>query len=874
MLSSLVSKFPEANVSVCFGARDAANWKGGSARADLTSFKYAQAISNRGAYYDVIVGPFEQGDNISASATPVPIKNLVMPVKSVTHFPNAYVREGRVIPSELLGDPAWRLIVDRLSMGYVVRYGRLRFINAHKADAEAWFGPMPDVGDFRRLFSAVPEYIHHRDADLSHLGTDLTDQELSFLENYWDVTASREQGGAFLYPIPHPTEAKIAWSVTKRIHPLTYQEFMCHLSPADFEVYRYFVQWSCKFRLMPWLANNLCPQVIQFQDGQFFPVNAKAMLEPLLSWGGCLLTGDKFVIAATPADNMPPCDLPGERKITYVQELSQMDEHVVAVHDGSVIAFGSDWTFNDKRVGKGRHLIPWDIVVPSNFPADQLDEVLACSPLGPLQIINKGYKAMKPILLDPSLPGWFLKIPARLRSVKTARVRSRLLSYCPCAEIDPPRHRRAQVADDVFVALPPVLAVADHAYAVLYGDVDPAVGGQIGHVVRGSLEKGCACAFERIMADPISNFVLRISTPGMAFEVSTSTNMYETRLSIVTSLLRESRIVPLPSTTEAGFSVRDALDRTWWLELEPGNTVSLPAVTQKAILRMLTGYKASTKLSRRADPYFAAIEEMSRIERGFNNCSVKYASIDGFLQSFGFKGLRIFLDGELPGGGYVYFKRCRFPAPTLLTAFSKATGPAKLVLRDTNNVAIGNPDWVVDDMLGDILARTSPTFLNDFKEVASKPENAYDLYMSDAATGEGGDAPDLTTQERLHLPLLYAGIASARLVLRVGGVAVIKMYTFLTNETRVAINNASRHYDRVFIIKPHASRARNNEHYVVFIGKLDKPKPHQGLSFTEAYKLWHTTLVDAHRGIQQLAVTDVDIWRQADHPSRFCASLW
>ena len=116
-------------------------------------------------------------------------------------------------------------------------------------------------------------------------------------------------------------------------------------------------------------------------------------------------------------------------------------------------------------------------------------------------------------------------------------------------------------------------------------------------------------------------------------------------------------------------------------------------------------------------------------------------------------------------------------------------------------------NWLMSEhMNGDI------TKMENITKIESILEHNVTLYTSD---GSIDIKDDFVNQEMLNFKLLVGEMLCALKTLKVGGSAVIKMFSCLEMHTVSAIHHFVVHFEKAHIVKPATSRAQNSELYLV-----------------------------------------------------------
>lgn len=132
--------------------------------------------------------------------------------------------------------------------------------------------------------------------------------------------------------------------------------------------------------------------------------------------------------------------------------------------------------------------------------------------------------------------------------------------------------------------------------------------------------------------------------------------------------------------------------------------------------------------------------------------------------------------------------------------------------RKTRNFLKNNDNVFLEkgaDGTGNILS------MANFRHVVGKYRNSMDII-----TGDGGFdfSADFNSQETSINELLFAQVAYAVCMQKLGGSFVLKMFDCFYKPTADILYILSSFYDKVHIIKPNTSRYANSEKYVVCVG--------------------------------------------------------
>lgn len=179
--------------------------------------------------------------------------------------------------------------------------------------------------------------------------------------------------------------------------------------------------------------------------------------------------------------------------------------------------------------------------------------------------------------------------------------------------------------------------------------------------------------------------------------------------------------------------------------------------------------------------------------------------------------LRAFCNAELPGAfvsALNHYVATYHPGVEFDWVASSLIADDSSILGDQYKLCAENPDrWLMDsDCPGDV---TQVADIRTLAERAKEKLGEVDLYTSDAGIGV---SEDYGSQERLTAHINLGQIVTGLLALRVGGVLVTKMYTFVEEFSISVISVCAALFDSFYVTKPKTSRAANSEVYLVGIG--------------------------------------------------------
>lgn len=192
--------------------------------------------------------------------------------------------------------------------------------------------------------------------------------------------------------------------------------------------------------------------------------------------------------------------------------------------------------------------------------------------------------------------------------------------------------------------------------------------------------------------------------------------------------------------------------------------------------------------------------------------------------------LRAFCNAELPGAFVsalnhltcTWFPDTRFEwvASSLYPeeASTERTDAAD-TLGDFYGLYAHNRDrWLMGpDMVGDV---TNAKCIRELARRAREKLGEVDFYTSDVGTDV---SEDYARQEELTARLNLGQIVTGLLALRVGGVFVVKTYTFVHPYSLAVAGVCAALFDSFYVTKPKTSRAANSEVYFVGIGYHGAP---------------------------------------------------
>ena len=229
-----------------------------------------------------------------------------------------------------------------------------------------------------------------------------------------------------------------------------------------------------------------------------------------------------------------------------------------------------------------------------------------------------------------------------------------------------------------------------------------------------------------------------------------------------------------------------------------------------------TDTKAYSKLMNLLEPFSREKMTLARMSRNYNitNAWIKAYEIIYELDA------AEYFDGPL-----VHFDNAAFPGSFILAIhhYFNTVGAceykwfASSLAADTDEVsghlddsydlhAMYSDQWLMTEKNnGDL---TNPANLLDFK-ARMPPVNLY--------TGDLGFdvSDDYNAQECLHIPAHFGQMLSGLLVMKPGGIMILKQFTFFEDATISNLAAMTQYFETVHIYKPASSKMDNSEIYVV-----------------------------------------------------------
>jgi hypothetical protein len=229
-----------------------------------------------------------------------------------------------------------------------------------------------------------------------------------------------------------------------------------------------------------------------------------------------------------------------------------------------------------------------------------------------------------------------------------------------------------------------------------------------------------------------------------------------------------------------------------------------------------TDTKAYSKLMNLLEPFSREKTTLARMSRNYNitNAWIKaYEIIYDLDAADYFNGPLVHFDNAAFPGSFIlaihhYFNtigdcNCRWFASSLATDTDEVSGH----LDDSYDLHALYPDqWLMSEKNnGDL---TNPANLLDFK--ARLPP--VDLYTGDL----GFDvSDDYNAQERLHMSAHFGQMLGGLLVMKPGGIMILKQFTFFEDATISNLAVMTQYFESVHVYKPASSKMDNSEIYVV-----------------------------------------------------------
>ena len=229
-----------------------------------------------------------------------------------------------------------------------------------------------------------------------------------------------------------------------------------------------------------------------------------------------------------------------------------------------------------------------------------------------------------------------------------------------------------------------------------------------------------------------------------------------------------------------------------------------------------TDTRAYSKLMNLLEPFSREKITLARMSRNYNitNAWIKaYEIIYELDAAEYFNGPILHFDNAAFPGSFIlaihhYFNtigNCAYQwfASSLATDTAEVSGH----LDDSYDLhELYSGQWLMSEKNnGDL---TNPANLLDFK--ARLPP--VDLYTGDL----GFDvSDDYNAQERLHIPAHFGQMLSGLLVMKPGGIMILKQFTFFEDATISNLAIMTQYFETVHIYKPASSKMDNSEIYVV-----------------------------------------------------------
>lgn len=172
----------------------------------------------------------------------------------------------------------------------------------------------------------------------------------------------------------------------------------------------------------------------------------------------------------------------------------------------------------------------------------------------------------------------------------------------------------------------------------------------------------------------------------------------------------------------------------------------------------------------------------------------------------------------------------------ILTMYDVAGAPGMFVLGVEKYLKDKYPnitlDWQACSLVGDkalvdlySLYRSNPdrfmpcNVLNEKDIKTCIAKGKYDLVTGDIGYEHDDDFSKL--QEETHLDLQWGQMILALNLSATNGCMILKMYTYITEESTYLVDTLTKYFDQVYICKPYTSRIINDESYIICLNRND-----------------------------------------------------
>ncbi len=240
------------------------------------------------------------------------------------------------------------------------------------------------------------------------------------------------------------------------------------------------------------------------------------------------------------------------------------------------------------------------------------------------------------------------------------------------------------------------------------------------------------------------------------------------------------------------------------------------------------------------------------------------------------KQVKVFFNAELPGG-FVFaanhvFQTNKIPFDWVVSSLYPREVKSVDHIADMFGLIERNPEHSLVGPItipkgtfwsdGDL---TNPKMCDILAKLAQQKLGKVNLYTADGGI-DTDDRPEI--QEVLTTPVISGEVRVAVQVLDLGGVAIIKMFTFFTPVMRNLIIWFGRHFDQYTFVKPAASSSLNSEVYFLglgFKGPVDLPSeveitPEEDLFLNNYSRSFAQNQIKTIQDLVQGTDKELDVW--------------
>ena len=278
--------------------------------------------------------------------------------------------------------------------------------------------------------------------------------------------------------------------------------------------------------------------------------------------------------------------------------------------------------------------------------------------------------------------------------------------------------------------------------------------------------------------------------------------------------------------------------------------------------------KYNSKINKYFNPYHFMSDKICK-KYNIQICSIGFLKFIELIETFNLidkKKIINYCDNACLPGGFIFAfhykaflkkKKINWVANSLFNNNS---------IKDYYNLFKSYPqNFIMGDTNGDIT--NFDTLTTIIKNVLKKFKNGVDIYSSDG----GFEFKNYCNEENEYSKLLLSQIYLGLNILSKNGSMIIKLFTFLNDETIHLIGILSYLFEKVYIVKPLTSKSYNSEAYI-------SCKTYNGLNFNFINKLKEKLKENNKKILKNGCITNILFYKKIYEISNFlidrqCKSL-